>query len=52
MLHVTIIDANKTARISGQSHECSDYPLIHIDHFLGKENIEKLYFLDNIRDQV
>ena len=31
-------EMNKTARISGQSPECSDYPLIRIKYFLGKEN--------------
>ena len=33
---------NKTARISGQSPDCSVYPLIHIDWFLEKENIDNL----------
>ena len=33
---------NKTARMKGQNYECSDCPLIHIELFLGEENIEKL----------
>ena len=35
-------ESNKTARISGQSPECSDCSLIHIQKFLEKENIENV----------
>ena len=38
------IAMNKTARISWQSPECSDCPLIHIEYFLGKENFETYNF--------
>ena len=37
-----ILIINKTARISGQSSECSDCPLIHIEKFLGQEKNENL----------
>ena len=32
--------SNKTDQISGQSPECSNSPLIHIQQFSGQENIE------------
>ena len=44
-----ILRRNKTARISGQSSECSDCPFIHIEQFLGTQNIENLYILDHIK---
>ena len=38
---IAIAYLNKTARISGQGPECSDYRLIHINCFLGPESTGK-----------
>ena len=44
-----IVISNKTARMSEQNPESSECPLIHIKYFLGKEKIENLYNLDDIK---